>query len=83
MRCSSIPRRLAVWPGGPDQKEAAIAEKKTDLLTAGDMAKALNSSDATVKKAIWDLAIRPAAKRGVCNLYGPDALKNVKAAIAK
>lgn len=60
-----------------------MAEKNADLLTAGAIAKALNIPDAKVKKAIQDLGIQPAAKRGVCNLYGPDALKKVKAAVAK
>ena len=60
-----------------------MPEKKTDLMTAGDIAKALKAPDAKVKKAIKDLAIQPAAKRGVCNLYGPDALTKVKAAVAK
>jgi hypothetical protein len=60
-----------------------MPDKKTDLMTAGDMAKALKAPDAKVKKAIKDLAIQPAAKRGVCNLYGPDALTKVRAAVAK
>ncbi len=60
-----------------------MAAEKTDLLTAGQMAKALKASDAKVKKAIKDLAIQPAAKRGVCNLYAKDALQKVKAAVAK
>ncbi len=60
-----------------------MAEKKEDLLTAGAIAKLLKTSDAKVKKAIKDLAIQPAAKRGVCNLYAPDAVAKVKAAVAK
>jgi hypothetical protein len=36
-----------------------------------------------VKKAIKDLAIQPAAKKGVCNLYAPDVVTKVKAAVAK
>lgn len=61
-----------------------MAEKaKTEFLTAGDIAKALKAPDAKVKKAIKDLAIQPAAKRGVCNLYAPDAVAKVKAAVAK
>ncbi len=57
--------------------------EKGDLLTAGDIAKKLKASDAKVKKAIKDLAIQPAAKRGVCNLYAADAVTKVKAAVAK
>ncbi len=60
-----------------------MAEKKDDLLTAGDIAKALKTSDGKVKKAIKDLAIQPTAKRGVCNLYGADAVTKVKAAVSK
>jgi hypothetical protein len=57
--------------------------EKKDLLTAGDIAKALKAPDAKVKKAIKDLAIQPAAKRGVCNLYAPDAVAKVKAAVSR
>lgn len=60
-----------------------MPEKKSDLLTAGDIAKALKAPDAKVKKAIKDLAIQPAAKRGVCNLYGPDAMAKVKAQVGR
>jgi hypothetical protein len=59
-----------------------MAEKK-DLFTAGDIAKTLKVSDVKVKKAIKDLAIQPAAKKGVCNLYAPDVVTKVKAAVAK
>jgi hypothetical protein len=59
-----------------------MAEKK-DLFTAGDIAKALKTSDAKVKKAIKDLAIQPASKRGVCNLYAPEVVTKVKAAVSK
>jgi hypothetical protein len=58
-----------------------MPEKKKELLTAGDIAKALKASDGKVKKAIKDLAIQPAAKRGVCNLYAPEAVAKVKAAL--
>lgn len=60
-----------------------MAEKKEGLFTAGEIAKALRTSDARVKKAIKDLAIQPATKRGVCNLYGPDVVTKVKAAVSK
>ncbi len=58
-----------------------MAEKKTEFLTAGDIAKALKAPDAKVKKAIKDLAIQPAAKKGVCNLYAPDVVSKLKAAV--
>jgi hypothetical protein len=60
-----------------------MAENKTDLLTAGDIAKALGASDAKVKKAIKELAIQPKAKKGVCSYYGRDVVAKVKAAVAK
>lgn len=51
-----------------------------DLLTAGAIAKELGLSDTKVKKAIKDLGLQPKAKKGVCCLYGRDALPKVKAA---
>lgn len=54
-----------------------------DLFTAGAMAKELGLPEAKVKKAIKELALEPKAKRGVCNLYGRDALPKVKKAVAK
>ncbi len=59
------------------------SDDKKDLLTAGDIAKTLGASDAKVKKAIKELAIEPAAKKGVCNYYRRDALPKIKAAVAK
>jgi len=59
------------------------AKEAADLLTAGAIAKALKAPDAKVKKAIKDLAIKPAGKKGVCSLYGQDAMAKVKTALAK
>jgi hypothetical protein len=59
------------------------ADKNADLLTAGAMAKELGLPEAKVKKAIKELALQPKAKKGVCNLYGRDALPKVKAAASK
>ena len=56
-------------------------EGKGALLTAGNIAKQLGVSDAKVKKALKDLAITPAAKKGVCNYYSPDVVGKVKAAV--
>lgn len=53
----------------------------TDLLTAGNIAKTLGVSDAKVKKAIQQLGIQPAAKKGVCNYYPKDTLTKVKAVV--
>lgn len=58
-----------------------MANEKTDLWTAGNIAKELGVSDAKVKKAIQELGIRPKAKKGVCNYYSKDALSRVKAAV--
>ena len=53
---------------------------KTDLMTAGNIAKELAVSDAKVKKAIADLKIKPVAKKGVCSYYSKDVLAKIKAA---
>lgn len=52
------------------------------LMTAGAIAKELGATDAKVKKAIKDLGLEPAAKKGVCAYYGADALTAVKAKLA-
>jgi hypothetical protein len=56
-------------------------EGKGALLTAGNIAQQLGVSDAKVKKALKDLAIAPAAKKGVCNYYSPDVVAKVKTAV--
>ena len=56
-----------------------MTTEKTDLLTAGNIAKELAVSDAKVKKAIQELGIKPKAKKGVCNYYSKDTLAKVKA----
>jgi hypothetical protein len=55
--------------------------EKTDLLTAGNIAKALGTSDAKVKKAIQELKIKPVAKKGVCSYYSKDVVPKIKAAV--
>lgn len=52
-----------------------------DLLTASQIAAALGVSDAKVKKAIKELGMNPAAKKGVCNYYSKDAITKVKQAL--
>ena len=47
---------------------------KTELLTAGNIAKQLKISDAVVKKAIQKLGVKPTAKKGVCNYYSKDLI---------
>lgn len=56
------------------------ADKNADLMTAGAIAKELGLSDAKVKKAIKDLGLEPRAKKGVCCLYGCEAVAKVKKA---
>jgi predicted GIY-YIG superfamily endonuclease len=58
-----------------------MAESKSDLLTAGNIAKALSVPDTRVKKALQELGIKPAAKKGVCNYYSRDTVARVKAAL--
>jgi predicted GIY-YIG superfamily endonuclease len=58
-----------------------MAESKSELLTAGNIAKALSVPDTRVKKAIQELGIKPAAKKGVCNYYTKDTVARVKAAL--
>ena len=55
--------------------------QKTDLLTAGNIAKELKVSDAVVKKAIQQLGVKPAAKKGVCNYYSKDIIPKIKTAL--
>lgn len=54
---------------------------QSDLLTAGAIAKQLALPDTKVKKAIADLKIKPAAKKGVCSYYSKDVVAKVKAAV--
>lgn len=51
-------------------------------LSAGNVAKLLKVSDAKVKKAIATLKLKPAEKKGVCNLYAPADVAKVKKALA-
>ncbi|MEO0035739.1 MAG: hypothetical protein RLZZ501_1762 [Pseudomonadota bacterium] len=60
-----------------------MAEANQDLISAGNIAKALGVSDARVKKAIKTLALEPAAKRGVCAFYDQGAVERIKAALAE
>jgi hypothetical protein len=58
-----------------------MAADKPDMLTAGNIAKAIGASDAKVKKAIQELGLKPVAKKGVCNYYAKDAVPKIKAAL--
>jgi hypothetical protein len=56
-----------------------MATAESDLMTAGNIAKTLGVSDGKVKKAITELKIAPAAKKGACNYYAKDAVAKIKA----
>jgi len=51
------------------------------LLTAGALAKTLGVTDAKVKKAILELGLTPAAKKGCCSYYGPEDVAKLKAVL--
>lgn len=58
-----------------------MAEKNAELLTAGNIAKALGVGDAKVKKAIAELGLQPDAKKGACSYYGQANVAKIKAAL--
>ncbi len=49
------------------------------LTSASAMAKDLGVPDAKVKKAIKELGLAPAAKKGCCSLYDAEAMAKLKA----
>ena len=56
------------------------AETKANL-TAASIAKELGVSDGKVKKAIEELGIEPAEKKGACSYYPHSAVSKIKAAL--
>ncbi|MGE5518029.1 MAG: hypothetical protein ACM31D_19670 [Bacteroidota bacterium] len=50
-------------------------------ISAGNIAKELGVSDAKVKKAIKEMALEPASKRGACCFYSRDAIARIKASL--
>jgi hypothetical protein len=58
-----------------------MATSQSELLSAANIAKTLGVSDGKVKKAIQVLGIKPAAKKGVCNLYSKDVIPKLKSAV--
>jgi len=58
-----------------------MATETPTLFTAASMAKELGVSDAKVKKAILEMGLVPAAKKGCCTYYGPEDLKMLKAVL--
>jgi len=55
-----------------------MKDEKSNLFTAGNIAKELGVSDAKVKKAITELGLTPAAKKGVCNYYAKADIAKIK-----
>ncbi|MBF0461843.1 MAG: hypothetical protein HQL87_10640 [Magnetococcales bacterium] len=55
-----------------------MAEANGELVTAASIAKELEISDTRVKKAIKELGLEPAVKKGVCSYYARDAVGRVK-----
>jgi UDP-N-acetylmuramyl pentapeptide synthase len=58
-----------------------MTKDASTLMTAATMAKELGVSDAKVKKAIAELKLQPEAKKGICNYYSADTLKQLKASL--
>lgn len=58
-------------------------KNQEDLIGAAAIAKALELSDAKTKKLIKELKIEPAAKRGICNFYSPDAIGQIRKALSQ
>jgi hypothetical protein len=58
-----------------------MATIKSDLLTAGNIAKTLGVPDTKVKNTIKTLGLKPAAKKGVCCYYSKDAVAKIKSAV--
>ncbi len=52
-----------------------------ELLTASKIATALKVTDTKVKKAISELGLKPAAKKGVCNYYAAADVPKIKKAL--
>jgi hypothetical protein len=58
-----------------------LKDEKSNLMTAGNIAKTLGVPDAKVKKAIAALGIKPDAKKGVCSYYSNEALTKIKSSL--
>jgi hypothetical protein len=58
-----------------------MVDEKSNLMTAGNIAKTLGVPDAKVKKAIQTLGIKPQAKKGVCSYYSKEIIPKLKQAL--
>jgi hypothetical protein len=52
-----------------------------ELLTASKIAVALKVTDTKVKRAISELGLKPAAKKGVCSYYAAGDVPKIKKAL--
>jgi hypothetical protein len=52
-----------------------------ELLTAAKIAAELKVTDNKVKKAIAEIGLKPAAKKGVCNYYAKADVPKIKKAL--
>ncbi|OGG97028.1 MAG: hypothetical protein A2508_02660 [Candidatus Lambdaproteobacteria bacterium RIFOXYD12_FULL_49_8] len=59
----------------------AKAAKGGEMLSAGKVAQALETTPAKVKKAIETLGLEPSSVKGGCSYYDEAAVKKIKAAI--
>lgn len=60
-----------------------MAAEKSNLFTAGAIAKELGVSGAVVSKAIKALELQPEMKKGACSYYSKEVIAKVKKAIQK
>ncbi len=58
-----------------------MKNQKEELLTVGKIAEQLSVPATKVKKAIQELGIQPAAKKGACSYYSKNDLTKIKQAI--
>jgi predicted ArsR family transcriptional regulator len=64
-----------------NRRDIEMKTEKSDLMTAGAIAQEMGLPGAKVKKAIVDLKLKPAAKKGVCNYYTKDVIPKIKSAV--
>jgi hypothetical protein len=62
-------------------KATNMTGSREELLTVGKIAEQLSVPAAKVKKAIQELGIQPAAKKGSCSYYSKNELTAIKKAI--
>lgn len=58
-----------------------MKNQKDELLTVGKIAEQLSLPPAKIKKAIQELGIEPAAKKGACSYYSKSEIAKIKKAI--